>query len=82
MLQEEVFKQFKKIFPSYSCHIKEWFPNGRNSVRIRMSGADYIFTYTGYDDWKFETVGSYIKSLKKGGVCQNVGLYDCVSNDG
>lgn len=65
MSQEEVYKQFTTKFPQFAEHIQEWFPNGRNSVRVRMkTGSDFIFTYHNWNDWCFETVESFIKKLK------------------
>ena len=44
-----------------------WFPNGKNSIRVRQTnGAEFIFTYGGKDDWRFETATSFIKGMKGG----------------
>lgn len=65
MLQEEVLKHFKRIFPPFSTQMTEWFPNGRNSVRVRVkSGSDFIFTYHSESDWCLETVDAFVKRLK------------------
>ena len=65
MLQEDIYKQFIRQFPQYSKQVTGWFPNGRNSVRVRLySGSDFIFTYQGNSDWCFETVDSFIRKLK------------------
>lgn len=78
MLHDDVYKQFTGYFLPLSHWVKEWFPNGKNSVRIRMKdGKDYVFTYDGKDDWCFETADCFIKRLReKGGRMMNVGLYD------
>lgn len=78
MLHEEVYKQFKKQFPQYSKWTTDWFPNGKDSVRIRMgsSANDFVFTYHSMTDWRFETADSFINGLKKGGRTMNVGLHD------
>lgn len=76
MLQEDVFTQFKKQFPQYSKWVTDWFPNGRDSVRVRViDGSDYVFTYHNEFDWRFETAVSFINGMK-GGRTMNVGLHD------
>lgn len=67
MKQEEVYKKFKSHFPEYDKHVEEWFPNGKNSVRVRLiSGSDFIFTYNDWFDWSFETIESYIRKMRGG----------------
>ena len=76
MLHEDVYKNFKDKFPQYSKHITEWFPNGKDSIRVRMKyGSDFVFTYHNWTDWSFETVDSFINKLK-GGRTMNVRLHD------
>lgn len=44
-----------------------WFPNGRNSIRIRQkNGQEFIFTYHSQKDWKFETITSFLNGMKGG----------------
>ena len=65
MSHEKVYEWFESYFPQYSKYVVEWFPNGRNSVRVRQSnGHDFIFTFYEHNDWCFETVDSFIKRLK------------------
>ena len=65
MAQEEVFKELKRYFPDYYIGTKEWFPNGRNSIRVRLyNGSDFIFTFYNENDWCFETVDSHIRKMK------------------
>ena len=65
MSQEEVYNWFTLYFPQFAKHVTEWFPNGRNSVRIRQaSGQDFVFTYRSKTDWRFETVESFIRTMK------------------
>lgn len=81
MFHKEVYEKFKEKFPEKASYLKEWFPNGRNSVRVRFnSGSDFVFTYNSEDDWCYETVDSYIKKLK-GGRTMNVGLHDNINKD-
>lgn len=65
MLQKDVYKWFRLYFPNYDKPDNTWFPNGRNSVRIRQSnGQEFVFTYNGTKDWRLETIDSFIRHLK------------------
>lgn len=67
MTHVEVYKQFDSMFPEISKHVEEWFPNGKNSVRVRIkSGSDFVFTYNDWNDWCYETVDSFIRKLRGG----------------
>lgn len=58
----EIFQQ--RFFDLYS-QVKEWFPNGRGSIRIRTSDKqDFVFTYYGEKDWCLETLDRYISNMK------------------
>ena len=63
MAHADILKIFERMFRSYAgTKIAVWFPNGRNSIRIRHNNKrEYIFTYFGPSDWKFETVESFLK---------------------
>lgn len=60
MSHNEIRKWFELYFPSYAGdQTIAWFPNGKNSIRIRQStGREFIFTYHSATNWKFETVDS------------------------
>lgn len=65
MVQKEVFHQLKRYFPEYYENTKEWFPNGKNSIRVRLhGGSDFVFTFRNYKDWCLETVDSHIRKMK------------------
>lgn len=67
MLHDDVYNCFTLYFPQISKHVIEWFPNGRNSVRVRRcDNQDFIFTYHDKNNWCFETVDSFIERLKGG----------------
>lgn len=77
MTHVDIYEKFKEMFPEQSFFIDEWFPNGKNSIRVRMKdGSDFIFTYTNPFDWCYETVESFIKTKMKGGRTMNVGLHE------
>jgi hypothetical protein len=66
MTHKDVYERFKELFPPYAADVTTWFPNGKGSIRVRLkSGLDYVFTVNGRLDWRFETVGSFIKSTLK-----------------
>ena len=65
---------FKNIF-LLDDEILEWFPNGKDSIRIRLHDIgilpfsiskkeDLIFTAKSRTQWKLETVDSWINSKK------------------
>ena len=65
MQHDLVYKEYEKKFPQFSKHTKEWFPNGKDSIRVRIyGGSDFVFTYHSWMNWKFETVESFIETLK------------------
>lgn len=65
VLQKDVYKWFRLYFPIFDHPDNTWFPNGRNSVRIRQpNGQEFVFTYNGTKDWKLETIDSFIRRLK------------------
>ncbi len=67
MKHVDIYKRFKAQFPEYNKQIEDWFPNGKNSVRVRVkSGSDFVFTYDDHEDWCFETVESHIRKMKGG----------------
>lgn len=66
MTHNEVWEAFKKRFSYASNCATYWFPNGKNSIRIRFPDGkpDLIFTYQNMKVWKIETVDSYLESTK------------------
>lgn len=66
MAHRDVWKIFKQIFPMYAEKATEWFPNGKDSIRIRIDEVhtDFIFTFHSNKDWRFETVNSFLKTNK------------------
>lgn len=70
MLQIDIFEKFKEMFPKYADGIRDWFPNGRGSVRVVLkSGYEVVFTYECDTNWILETKMSFLnRLLRNGGV--------------
>ena len=66
MSHAEVYKAFRQYFPTYvGENIAAWFPNGRNSIRVReANGDEFIFSFNNGKDWKFETIDSFLNGKK------------------
>lgn len=61
MAHKEVLNNFKLYFPQFAESIDVWFPNGKNSIRIRLKDKrEFIFTYHNVLFWRFETVDSFL----------------------
>lgn len=51
--------------PTEAKCVVQWFPNGLNSIRVRLTNKDeFIFTYNSDKNWCYETVDSYIVRMK------------------
>ena len=45
--------------------VKEYFPNGKNSIRIRKTnGQEFIFSLREPKAWKFETIDQFLVDMK------------------
>lgn len=66
MTHGDIFKYFELYFPDYAKDkVDVWFQNGKNSIRIRQKNRqEFIFTYNGKDNWKFETIDSFMDGLR------------------
>jgi hypothetical protein len=65
MNHEKVWEKFKERNGLVTDIVVCWFPNGRNSIRVRLrGGGDLIFTYISKKKWKLETVDSYLETHK------------------
>ena len=69
MVHTEVYKQFKTLFPENGEKNILYFPNGKNSIRIRTFGKpDMIFTFKNTVMWKLETIDSFLDNENKKGT--------------
>lgn len=66
MSHNEVFNRLKKNFPFYADQTELWFPNGKNSIRLRMkNGQELIFNCDNSNRRiRLETVSSYLAEMK------------------
>ena len=67
MTHNEIYGIFEKLFPMYAEGVVDYFSNGKDSIRIRIGDLyqDFVFTFHSNKDWKFETIDSFINSMKK-----------------
>lgn len=76
MTHATVLKYFKEEFPHYFEDSTIWFPNGKNSIRVRLKDnrGDLVFTIDEKKNWMVETLGCHInrmnaeRKLKKKGA--------------
>lgn len=71
MTANQVYESFKRMFPGYVNDQIVYFPNGKNSIRIRgvkdFDDGEIIFTVTNNQtEWKLESVRNFIKRMKEG----------------
>lgn len=65
MIPTKVFECFKEYLPVYGKQTETYFPNGKNSIRIRQSnGQEFIFSINGPKMWKLETVDQFLADMK------------------
>lgn len=65
MFHSDIFKYFKDCLPDRSEKATEYFPSGKNTIRVRQTnGQEFIFSYNGPKAWKFETIDQYIADMK------------------
>jgi len=65
MVHSAVFNYFKECLPDIVKKVETYFPNGRNSIRVRQrNGQEFIFSVNGPKEWKFETVDQFLADMK------------------
>lgn len=65
MVSLNVFKRLLEVIPIAAEDVDCWFPNGKNSIRVRSKVyGEFIFTYKNKKEWKLESVESYLESIK------------------
>lgn len=67
MLHKNVLEKFKELFPQQAERVVMWFPNGKNSIRLRTDyKCDYVFTYNAPYSWSYETIDIHVERMKGG----------------
>lgn len=67
MLHKDVYVWFTVIFPQYVDKVKETFPCGKNTIRVKLlDQTELVFYYESLADWRLETVDSFIARIRKG----------------
>lgn len=65
MIHSDIFKYFKNCLPARAEETVEYFPSGKNTIRVRQrNGQDFIFQYNGPKAWKFQTIDQFIADMK------------------
>ena len=65
MTHDKIFEKCKEICVLQDSEVTCWYPNGKGSVRVKTDiMGEFIFTYKSKKVWKFESVDSYLESIK------------------
>lgn len=65
MIHTQVYGFFQTCLPDQAKKVKEYFPNGKNSIRIRKTnGQEFIFSLREPKAWKFETIDQFLADMK------------------
>lgn len=65
MNHTQVYEQYKEHVLNYAINTKEYFPNGKNSIRVRQNnGQEFVFTFMSSKSWKFETLDQFLIGMK------------------
>ena len=66
MTHIDVYKHFEMLFPEKAEKGIKYFPNGKNSIRVRnVNKPEMIFTFKSPLDWKLETIDSFLNSNER-----------------
>lgn len=64
MVHIKVYEKFKMDFPAIHKETELWFPNGLNSIRVKLkSGKQLVFTLND-NEWTQESIKEYLKRMK------------------
>lgn len=65
MIHTQVYEFFKKCLPEQASKVIEYFPNGRDSIRVRKENKqEFIFSLTSPKEWKYETIDQFLNDMK------------------
>lgn len=59
MSKEEIYNEFKRMFPAYSEHVTNYKKLGSKMISLQMDnplfGSSLVFLYDGKNNWNFGT---------------------------
>lgn len=65
MTPKDVYKAFRDISRTTDEDIEMWFPNGKDSIRVKLRNKqELIFTYDSPKYWRIETRGAFLTDMK------------------
>lgn len=65
MFHCDIYKFFKDCLPACAENMTEYFPSGKNTIRVRQAnGQEFIFSCNGPKARKFETIDQFIADMK------------------
>lgn len=65
MIHSQIYGCFKECLPEQEKKVTEYFPNGKNSIRVRQANKqEFIFSFNGIKAWKFETISQFLADMK------------------
>ena len=61
MTHKALFDIYKMLLGGFLGSVETWFPNGKNSIRVRLTTRqEVIFTYTNDKKWRIETIDMFL----------------------
>lgn len=65
MIHSQVYGYFIKCLPDQAKEVKEYFPCGKNSIRVRKAnGREFVFSIKESKVWKFETIEYFLAGMR------------------
>lgn len=65
MIHSQIYKHFEEYLPDRARKVTEYFPNGKNSIRVRQANKqEFIFSFNGPKAWRFETVEQFLACMR------------------
>lgn len=67
MLHKDIYERYEKELPSQAKEAVVWFPNEKNSIRIRnRRNREFIFTYfPKTDEWSLEPLDYFLQRKER-----------------
>lgn len=66
MIHTIIIEIFKQNFPQYKDNITEWYPNGKNSIRVKLKDkTEIVYTHNSDRNWSLESKKHFINKLNE-----------------